>query len=71
MEAFGGLSEEDYQLSSQLSRNNLSEEKWQQLEDNYKRVKEEVAEDYRYHIAAGDLTEGDIEEFLPGWYPSV
>lgn len=65
-EAFGGVSEEDYQLSNQLSRNNLSEDKWQQLEDNYNRVKEEVAEDYRFHIAAGDLTEGDIEEFLMG-----
>ena len=65
-EAFGGVSEEDYQLSHYVSRNNLSDEKWQQLEDNYSRVKREVMEDYRFHIAAGDLTEGDVEEFLMG-----
>ena len=65
-EAFGGVTEEDYQLSHHISRNNLSDEKWQKLEDNYSRVKEEVMDDYRYHIAAGDLTEGDVEEFLMG-----
>jgi hypothetical protein len=66
MEGMGGLSEEDYQLSNLLSRNNLEQEKWDRLDSNYEALKERVMDDYRDHIAAGDLSEFDIEEFVRG-----
>ena len=66
MEAFGGLTEEDYQLSSQLSRNYLSQEQFDKLEANYEEVKSMVWDLFEADIEAGEFTNEEVANFLCG-----
>ena len=66
MEAFGGLTEEDYQLSSQLSRNYLSQEQFEKLEANYEKVKNMVWDLFEADIEAGEFTNEEVANFLCG-----
>ena len=65
-EAFGGLSDEDYQLSSQLSRNYLSQEQFEKLEENYEKVKQMVWDEFEADIEAGEFDNEEVANFLCG-----
>lgn len=65
-EAFGGLSDEDYQLSSQLSRNYLSQEQFEKLEENYEKVKQMVWDEFEADIEAGEFDTEEVANFLCG-----
>ena len=66
MEAFAGLTEEDYQLSSQLSRNYLSQEQFDKLEENYEKVKSMIWDEFEADIEAGEFTNEEVANFLCG-----
>ena len=66
MEAFGGLTEEDYQLSSQLSRNYLSQEQFDKLEAELRKGQVYGLGPVRSDIEAGEFTNEEVANFLCG-----
>ena len=66
MEGIAGLSEEDYQLSNLVTKNNLSEDQFQRLEANWQNLQEKIREDFDGDLEAGDISEYEIDELLEG-----
>ena len=64
MEGLGGLTNEDYQLSSQLSRNYLSQDKFDKLDENYRTLHAKIMDDYAADIEAGEYDEDEIQSML-------